>query len=200
MGVLPARRLQGEHPAHGLAIGRRRIGPIGLGLRPPVAEPFRVGVAILRDDRRDRVRPSQRQAKSHRRAIVEDVEGVAGDPDRVGKGFHGLGQAREAVLETLRRGREAKPREVWSDHMEAIGQTWDQMAKLVGRGRKAVQQQDRRMLPASGFAVEDRDVTDVGAPQGDLGRNEFRHLGSFLTCWSAGGGPERPPPGRSLDC
>src|SRR5436190_13215624 len=53
VGILPDRRLGLEEGAKRLAVGRRSVLPIGPDRVPAVAQPLLIGVAILRDDRRD---------------------------------------------------------------------------------------------------------------------------------------------------
>src|SRR5947199_9680231 len=43
---------------------------------PAVTEALNVGIAVLRNDRGNSVRVLERQAKSHRRTVIEDVDGV----------------------------------------------------------------------------------------------------------------------------
>ena len=72
--VLPERRLRLEECTQRRAIGLGRIFPIGLDRVPTFAQAFLIRVAVLRDDRSDALGVFQRDTKTGRRAVVEDVD------------------------------------------------------------------------------------------------------------------------------
>ena len=82
MRILPDGRLRLEEGAQRLAIGWRRILPIGPDRIPAVAQALLIGVAVLRDDRGDPLGMFDREAEARRRAIVEDINGIAVEADR----------------------------------------------------------------------------------------------------------------------
>src|ERR1700704_3309614 len=74
MGILPSRRFRREEGAERRAIGLRRLLPVSSNWVPALAQPFFVGVAILRDDCGDAVGMFDSDPKACRRAIVEDID------------------------------------------------------------------------------------------------------------------------------
>ncbi len=156
--VLPARGLVRElGRAHGLAVGRVRLAPIGAQHAPALAQALLVGIAVLRHDRAHPLGPRQREPEAHGRAVVEHVERVAMQPERVGEAFDHLGEVVEAVREGRPRGRlgEAEARQVGRDDVEAVRQQRDQVAEHVRRAREAVQQQQGGSRAIAGLAIED---------------------------------------------
>ena len=83
--VLPDGRLRLEESAQRLAVGRRRVLPIGPDRIPAVAQALLVGVAVLRDDRGDPLRMLDREPEPGRRAVVEHIDGVAVEADDLGE-------------------------------------------------------------------------------------------------------------------
>src|SRR5215469_11200153 len=77
MRVLPLRRCGSEEFAQGVAVLFRGILPIRPDGIPPVTQPFLVRIAVLRDEGRDPVRVSSREAKPRRRPVIEEVERVS---------------------------------------------------------------------------------------------------------------------------
>jgi hypothetical protein len=97
--VLPFRGLGREKRADGLPVGGVWLLPVFLDRVPTGAQALLVGVAVLRDDRRDPLRPRQREPEADRRAVVENVDGVAAEADRVGEPLDDLRQVVEGVVE-----------------------------------------------------------------------------------------------------
>ena len=141
-------------------MGLRRFTPIGLPGLPFRAEPLDIGVAVLGDDRGHPLGMRHRQAQAGRRAVVENIQGVAAQAERVGEAIDELGESVERIGElSARRGfRVAEAGEVGRDHAVAIGEPGDQVAEHVRRGRKAVQQEQDRRVGGPGRAIEDVDV------------------------------------------
>src|SRR5262249_58959508 len=103
MRVLPLRRLGREEVAERRAILRRRLLPVALDRVPASAQPLLIRVAVLRDDRSDSLRVTRREAEADRCAIVEDVDGMTGEPsdrreplDDVGEVIVGVAALRPA--------------------------------------------------------------------------------------------------------
>src|SRR6266481_9777444 len=63
MRVLPARRLGREEAAERVSVGLRRFLPISPNGIPTIAQPFLIGVAVLRDDRSDTIRVPNGEAE-----------------------------------------------------------------------------------------------------------------------------------------
>ena len=77
ISVLPFRRLGTEKGAQRVPVFRRGLFPIGLDRVPAFRiQTLFVGVAVLRNDRRNPFRIAKREAKANGRAIVENVNGV----------------------------------------------------------------------------------------------------------------------------
>src|SRR6266851_9123920 len=157
MHILKPHRLGLQEVAQCSAIGFGRLLPIFLDWVPTIAQALFIGVAILRDDRRDAIRSSQSETESDRRAVVEDVERVAAQSDSLSEVFDHLREMIESVFELcpVRRVREAKAWEVRRDNVEAICKLWDEVAKHMRGGGKPMKQQKRWMLRVAGFSIED---------------------------------------------
>ena len=79
------RRLGRQESAQRLAVGGRGVLPVGPDRVPALAQPFLIGVAVLRDDRGDPVGMLHREPEAGRRAVVEDIDGVAIEADDFGE-------------------------------------------------------------------------------------------------------------------
>src|SRR5262245_8087468 len=97
--VLPPGRLWREEVAERGAVVWRRFLPVALDRVPAPAQPHLVGVAVLGDDRRDPLRVAHRETESHRRAVVEDVDGKADEPDHRREPVDDVGEVIEGVRE-----------------------------------------------------------------------------------------------------
>src|SRR5260370_893291 len=80
--------------------------PIGLPRLPSCAEALLVGVAVLRDNRANAFRMLQGQPQAYGRAIVEDIECIAGEPVRVDEAVDHLGEMVETIVKPRARRRD----------------------------------------------------------------------------------------------
>src|SRR6266511_3020809 len=164
MGILPTRRLGSEEGAKSVAVGLRRLLPIGADRVPAVAQPLFIGVAILRDNRGVAVRMFGGGPEAYRRAIVEDIDCEALQADYFSEAVDDGGDVIECVLEFAprRHVRLAEARQVGRDDVETIGQKRDQIPEHVARAWEAMQQQQRRRGGGSGFAIKDFHAVYIG--------------------------------------
>src|SRR5262249_61265105 len=114
MRVLPLGRLGREKAAERRAVLRRGLLPVALDGVPALAQPLLIGVAILRDDRNDSLRVARRETEADRRAVIEDVDGITGEPDDRREPVDDVGEMIEGVPErsSLRRLGETEARQV----------------------------------------------------------------------------------------
>ena len=163
--VLPSGQVEGERGgadplAVSLAVGR----PVGADGGPELrAETFLVRVAVLRDNGRDGVRACQGQAQRRRGAVVEDVDGEAGDFKGVQEGLDGARQARKAVFVVAfsADGGEAEAGQVGRDHAVVGREEGDQIAEHKGRRREAVQEEHDGRRRRAGAAVKHLDAVSL---------------------------------------
>src|SRR5437899_3323068 len=122
MFVLPLGRLWREKAAERLAILGCWLLPVALDRVPALAQPLHIGVAILRDDRRDPLRVARRETETHRCAVVEDVDGITGEPGDRCEPVDNAGEVIEGVLELrpVRRVGETETRQVRGYHMVVV--------------------------------------------------------------------------------
>ena len=155
--------------------------PIGPDRVPAVAQPFLIGVAVLRDDRGDPLRMPHREPEAGRRAVVEDVEGEAVEADDLGEAVDRVREPVESVA-AVRHVGVAEARQIGRDDVEAVGQQRDQVAEHVARAREAVQQQQLRRIRRARLAIEDLEAVHVGGAIGDGGHGAFPLPGiTFVT-------------------
>ncbi len=88
-----------------------------------------------------------REPEARRRAVVEDIDGIAIEADDFGEAVDQLGDPVEGVAAARHVGL-AEARQIGSDDVEAIGQQRDEVAEHVACARKAVQQQQLRRAGA----------------------------------------------------
>ncbi|MNX73547.1 hypothetical protein D3C86_1049500 [compost metagenome] len=156
--ILPLRALQVQHAVvNRLPVHRRGIRPVRADRRPRVSQPFEIGIAVLRHQTGDTVGMGQGQAQARRRAVVKEVQRVAGQSKPVDERFQRLGQVVEriAVAAFSRHLREAETGQIGSNHAEMTGQPGNQVAELMRRAGKAMQQQQHWRLRISSLAVEE---------------------------------------------
>src|SRR5689334_23101406 len=94
-GVLPFGRFWREKITQRDAISFVRLLPIFLDRVPARTEALEVGVAILRDDRRDPLGVLKCESKTNGRAVIEDVESETLKPDYIRETIDDVGQAVE---------------------------------------------------------------------------------------------------------
>src|SRR5262245_35045820 len=143
--VLPDRRLRREERTERLTVRLRRFAPVGSDRVPSVAQPFLIGVAVLRDDRRDALGMPYCQSKTCWRAIVEYVDRKAIQTDDLGEAIDDVGEIVERVtgLVTARHVRTTKPGKVGRHDMELLRELWHEFTEHMTRARKSVKQ-DRK--------------------------------------------------------
>src|SRR5262245_2336867 len=103
------------------------------------------------------------QTKANRRAVVEDVHGVAGEPGNRREPVHDVSEAIERVSELgpAWRGGESEARQVGGDHVEVVPQGRDQVAEHVGRRRESVKQEQRGGRVGPRFSAEDLQAVHI---------------------------------------
>ena len=108
--------------------------------------------------RSDAFRPRHGQAKARRCAIVENIQGVARQGQRIGERLEGSREGIEGILVAALLGNFGEPeaRQIGCDHTVAIRQTRHQFPILKGGRRKSVQQEHNRSIHGAGFPIEDR--------------------------------------------
>ena len=109
-----------------------------------------------------------REPEPGRRAIVEHVNGVAVEADRLGEAVDRLRDPGERIP-LIRHIGVAEARQIGSDDMEAIGEQGDEIPEHVAGGREAVQQQQLRRARRASLPVEDVAAVDLGGPIVDGG-------------------------------
>src|SRR2546430_854213 len=91
--------LSPEEGAERLSVRLRGILPVGLDWTPALAEPFLVGVAVLRNDGRDPLRVADGKPKTCWRTVVEDVRRKPIEADDLGEEVDHTGNVVERVTE-----------------------------------------------------------------------------------------------------
>ena len=141
------------------------------------AHAFEVGVGVLDHEAGDLRRTLRKNPEAHRAAVVLHVEDVRGEAEVIDETSDAARQVLESVVE-FGRGRRvglAEPDVIRGDHVEAVGQGWDQVAEHVRAGWETVQQHDRGGGWVAGFAIEYAAAIDGRAtvmdPAGCLGRD-----------------------------
>src|SRR5580698_3164212 len=173
--ILPDRRLGLEKGAQGVSIGRRSVLPIGADRIPALAQPFFVGIAVLRNDRRDALRMLRHDAKPGWRAVVEDIDREPREPNHLGEAVDHAGQMIEGVSKVpgRRHIRAAEARQVGRDEPKAVGEHRNEIAEHVARGRKAMQQQKHGSVCGTRLTVKDLEAVDVSGLVFDDGHGTF---------------------------
>src|SRR5262249_48032947 len=98
--------------------------PVGLDWTPALAEPFLVGVAVLRNDGRDPLRVADGEPEACWRAIVENVHRKPIEADNLGEAVDHAGNVLERVIEFFSRRHIGlpEPRKIWRDDMKSVGE------------------------------------------------------------------------------
>src|SRR4029077_8154232 len=161
--VLPARRLRREEASERGSVGLRRVLPISPNGIPAVAQPFLIGVAVLRDDCSDTTRVPNGEAETNRCAIVENVDREMRETHHLGEAIDDLRNILERVSEgaTRRHIGLAKRRQIGSNEMKPVRESRDEVAEHMAGARKAVQQKDRWRVLRPRLAVENADAVDI---------------------------------------
>ena len=104
------------------------------------------------------------EPKAGRRAVVEDIDGVAIEADDFGEAVDDVGDVVEGVGEVAARRhvRLAEARQIGRDDVEAVGQQRDEIAEHVARRREAVQQQQLRRIGGARLAIENLEAVHIG--------------------------------------
>src|SRR5262249_10380012 len=162
MRVLPLGCFRLQKLAQGRAVLHSWLLPIFLDWIPTLAQTFFISIAVLRDDGGDPLGMEQREPKSHRSSIVEDVDRVPINTDGLYKPVDDFGQVFKAIAEVfaVRRVGKAEARKIGRHQMVAVSQGWNEIAKHVRRRWKAVQQQDCRAILEAVLAIEDLGTID----------------------------------------
>ena len=148
---------------------RRPVGPERSTRRPEIRQPLGVGDGVLHDQRVHALGVGQGETEPDRAAIVLQVEGVAVGPLLLQEVVDDLRQVVEGIQEHVRcrRGATAEPWIVRRQQMEPVGQTWNQLAEHHRRGRKPMQEDERRVLCVAGLPVENAEAVDRHRPVPD---------------------------------
>src|SRR5215510_3439453 len=139
MRVLPLGRFRLEELAQRRAVRFVWLFPVLLNRVPAFAQPFLVGIAVLRNDCGDPVRVLQRKTETYRSSVVENIQCKTAEPNPLDEGANGFCQLLECVAVLLAIGcvRKAKSRQIGSDDVITIRQSWDQVSEHVRRRWKA---------------------------------------------------------------
>ncbi len=176
VGVLPERRFRREEAPQCVAVRLGRFAPIGPDRIPAVAEAFLIGVAVLRDDRRDTLRMLERNPQTDWRAVIENVDRKPLEVHDLRKAADDFGQSGERIGKSVARRQIglSEPGQIRRDNMKTVGKQRNEIAKHVAAGRESMEQQQRWGICRSGLPVKDLHPVDADRPIGD-----FRHE-SFL--------------------
>jgi hypothetical protein len=106
----------------------------------------------------------QCETKPDRSSVVEDVDRVSINADGLREPVDDLGQILKTVAELFAVGRvgKAEARKIGCHQMVTVSQGRNEIAKHVRRGRKTMQQQNRRTIFGACFAIEDPGAVDDG--------------------------------------
>src|SRR5262245_59510158 len=104
----------------------------------------------------------QGQTQSDWRAVIENVNGVVRETDRLGKLVDDLGKILERIPEvsTIRSIGETEPGQVGCNHVIEVRQRGDNVTKHVRRRGKSVQQENGGGGLRAGLAVKDLKAFD----------------------------------------
>ena len=107
-----------------------------------MAEARVVGVAVLADDRFDGRGVLEGEAVRDGRAVVEDVDGVAGDLQGEQAGADGGCEVVEVVFQVRGRLGQAEAGEVGGEDVVSVAEEGDEVSVLRARGWEAMEKQD----------------------------------------------------------
>src|SRR5262249_50296134 len=142
MRVLPARSFERQKVfAKYLSVLCCGRGPIFPDQAPGTSKPFFVGIPVLRNYGRDALRVGHRQTKTCWRAIIEHIDCVAVDLERLRKGLYRQCQSIERInISPFGRNlSKSKTREVGRDDAVIIGEAWNEITEHERRGWESVE-------------------------------------------------------------
>src|SRR5215469_4491913 len=90
MDVLPLGRFRLQKIAQGRAVRLARLLPVSLDRVPTFAQTLLIRIAVLRDDSRDTLRVSQGEPEPHGRSVIEHINRVALEANRLNKAVDDL--------------------------------------------------------------------------------------------------------------
>ncbi|MNP15283.1 hypothetical protein D3C76_1076370 [compost metagenome] len=181
--ILPARAFQMQDGIlDHLAIGGRRVGPVLADRRPRIPQTFEIRIAVLRNNRAHPIRVSQRQAQASGGAVVEEIHRITLESQYIDKLAQRLADRIEGVdvVTFSRHFGEAESGQVRRDEAVFVRQQRDQLAELVRRAGKAVQQQQYRRVDSAGFAIEHLDAVGFDEFVGNVGVSGSGHCSLIL--------------------
>jgi len=146
------RRASLEKGAQVVAVFRGGLLPIRADGIPSLAQTFRIGIAVLRDQRDHPFRTRRGKAVTDGRAVIKNVESVAREIESVGEAGDYLGEVIEGIAKGFGLGRigEAEAWQVGSDDAVLVRKPIDEAPILMAGARKAMKKDyDRRISPAS---------------------------------------------------
>src|SRR5580698_4731128 len=162
MGVLPAGRLGTQQSPQGVAIGRRRVFPIGADGVPTVAQSLLIRITVLRNDRGDPLRMPRSQSKTGGSPVIKYIDCEAVEPDGFGKSVDDARDVVEGIFE-LTGGWHiglTETGEVRRYDVEAIGQQWNQIPEHVTGAREAMEQQQLGRVGRAALSIKDLQRVD----------------------------------------
>src|ERR1700722_6105745 len=158
---------------------RVSIGPIFGDAGPFGPKSFGVRIGVLDDESLDPFWMHQHDAETNRAAIVMKEECAFVDFELRKKMIDRLRQMVESV--SVDRGRWsialAKARKIRRYQVAAGGEQRNERVELAGRGGKAVQENDRRRVLRTCFAIKHADSVDDGAVIGGCRGGRFESGG-----------------------
>src|SRR5215831_16481382 len=203
MRVLPDGRLRREEGAELLPVRRRGVFPIFADRVPACAQASLIGIAILRDDRRDSLRMLNRQTEAGWCAVIEDVDGIAIEADDIGEAVDRIRDPVKGAAPARHVG-SAESRQVGSDDMETIVEARNEVAEHMARTRKSVKQQQLRGLRRARLPIEDMETINVGRAVPDGGHGDAPQRFSPTVPWPGifrqSNAPIQPAMARPISC
>src|SRR5579862_7495754 len=127
---------------------------------PAIAQTLFIGIAILRVQCGHALRTGDRKTKAYRRAVVKDVKCITGQAQSVREALDDFRQVLECVAKALCRWsvREAKTRQVRSNHMVLIGEPVHKAAILMTGTGEPVEQENRGRVLRPRLTIEEVEV------------------------------------------
>ncbi len=157
MGVLPARSARCQNAlAEYVPIFCRGCSPVLSDRAPSFTKAYFVCVPILRNNGGDSLRVRHRQTETGRRSIIEHVNCIAVDLERLRESVDRERQSIEGVRIFSFRWHfcESETRKVWRDHAVVASQARNEFAEHERRGWESVQQENYGRVCFAGTAVK----------------------------------------------